>query len=364
MRGYESFYHECFAELRDAPEIELHLFKGGGAESERSTTLWNISRWSRTAAVLARLRFRDKLFYEHASFFLHLLPYLIKEKPELIVFSDEHLGHLLWHWRRLTGQNYKLLMRNGGCLPLPHARWDYVHQLSPVHLASALAAGEPAHRQGFIPQALRLPSQPPLLSIDERQSLRRKLGLPSVRAIVLSVAAINCSHKRLHYLIEELARLPAPRPFLILLGQIEDESPRVIELAERLLGVDSYAVRTVESSEVGDYYDAADLFVLTSLVEGSPRVLPEAMAHGLPCLVHENDINRSVLEEYGYYADFTLPQSLTSLLLQVMRMEALADDLRRARHRAVYERFSWTKLRPAYLAMFQGCINATEKLKE
>ncbi len=52
----------------------------------------------------------------------------------------------------------------------------------------------------------------------------------------LSVGAINRYHKRMHYLVEEIARLAPPRPFLQNLGAPDPETKGVIKLADELLG--------------------------------------------------------------------------------------------------------------------------------
>jgi glycosyltransferase involved in cell wall biosynthesis len=172
----------------------------------------------------------------------------------------------------------------------------------------------------------------------------------------LSVSAVNISHKRLDYLIQEIARLPLPRPYLIVLGQTDAESPNVVRLADKLLGTCGFRVETVAPGEVGDYYRASDVFVLASTREGFGMALVEAMSYGLPCLVHDYGITRYVLGENGYFADFTMPGRLTQLIEQVLRENSSAK-VQSKRHQAVFERFAWNQLRPFYIDMIHRCAS-------
>ena len=148
--------------------------------------------------------------------------------------------------------------------------------------------------------------------------------------------------------------MPKPRPFLVLLGQQDAESPEIIQLGQELLGVDQFQVRTVAREQVTNYYQVADLFVLASLHEGLPRVLVEAMSHGLPCLAHDYDITHFVLGNEGYFANFELTGSLANLISKVLS-EGDNEIKRKNCHRQVYDRFSWQQLSPAYVDMIQRC---------
>jgi glycosyltransferase involved in cell wall biosynthesis len=110
-------------------------------------------------------------------------------------------------------------------------------------------------------------------------------------------------------------------------------------------------MRTVPQSQVVDLCRASDAFVLASLGEGLPRALIEGMIHGLPCLTHDYGVSRFALGDHGRFADFSKPGGLASLL-------ATPDGERDAqaagaRHRFVYEKFSWDRLRPAYVALLR-----------
>jgi glycosyltransferase involved in cell wall biosynthesis len=168
------------------------------------------------------------------------------------------------------------------------------------------------------------------------------------------VSAVNISHKRLNYLIDEIARLSLQRPYLVILGEIDAESSEVARLANQQLGADNFRVETVAPVEVSDYYRISDVFVLASTREGLPRALVEAMSHGLPCLAHDFAITRYVLGEEGYFADFTIPGRLTQLLEQVL-CEDQSVEAQSARHRAAFERFAWNRLRPFYIEMIHKC---------
>jgi len=355
-RGFESFTQECFDALSTEPSLDITLFKGGGESSKQAITLWNLPRNSWTAIQLGKITGISAYSLEEASFTLSLLPYIVRENPHIIYYSDIIVGSWVWHWRRLTKQSYKILLSNGSPVYPPFLRYDYVQQLTPTHFQAALKGGWLAEKQSLVPYGINMPEQLELLSNTEREALRLQLELPAVRPLIISVAAINKKHKRLDYVIREIATLPEPRPYLLLLGQREAESAEIADLGNKLLGVDNFQIRTVAHHHITDYYKIADVFVLASLWEGFGLVFLEAMSHGLPCLAHDYEVARFVLGKEGYFANFELTGSLAGLICQVLA-EGDNESKRRQRHRSVYDRFSWDRLRPAYVKLIQDCAN-------
>ncbi len=360
-RGFESFFQGCFDTLKDEPSLDITLFKGAGQTTDKKITLWNIPRKSfiitKPNKVLSKIHRRvtlDPRFIEQTSFFFSLIPYLQRERPDVIYLSQDILGYWLTLWRRLTKQNYKIIFRNGGPIPPPFSDWDYVQQLTPTQLQIALDYGEPATKHHLILAGFDIPSELKILAPDERKALRHKLGLPKTGSIVISVGLITKSRKRMDYVIQEVAKLPEPRPYLLLLGQQEAEAPEIIQLGDSLLGAANFQVKTVSQQEMPDYYGCADVFVLAALREGMGRVFVESIAQGLPCLAHDFEIARFVVGKEGYFANFELPGSLTALLSQVLA-DGCDEAKRRHYHRLAYERFSWDNLRSTYVEMFHNC---------
>ncbi len=378
-RGFESFTQECFEALSQEKALDVALFKGGGDSISRDITLWNLPRKSWMAIqlgkiigsltgkggepgkIIGREKKEENLAYlvEQFSFCLNFLPYVIRDKPDVIYFSDVNLGSMLWHWRNLTKQPYKLLFCNGAPLPPPFERWNHVQQLVPDYLQQAVTTGVPVEKQSLVPLGISIPPQLQLLTTAEREALRNKLGLPEKQPLLLSVAAINKSHKRMDYVIREVASLAEPRPYLLLVGQQDFESPEILQLGNQLLGSSQFQIRTVAQNEVADYYKIADAFILGSLSEGFGRVLIEAMSYGLPCLAHDYETTRFVLRQEGYLANFELAGSLAGFISQVLA-EGHQPFKSYMRHRSVYDRFSWEKLRPHYVEMIQRCVASPE----
>jgi glycosyltransferase involved in cell wall biosynthesis len=355
-RGLESFTRECFDALHDDPALDMTLFKGGGPSGAKDITLWNVPRHSR-GARLGKAIGRNTMFMELSTFTLSLIPHVRRETPDVIFFSEGTVGKILHAWRRRTKREFKLLFSNGGPILPPFPLWDCVQQIAPVHRKAALAAGEPDDKHILVPYGIAMGPEFSPLAPPERNALRKDLDLPRDRPVVLSVAALNTVQKRLDYVIREFAALPKPRPFLLMLGQREEETPQIEDLARDLLAKEEYRIATVPPDEVARYYRAADMFVLASAWEGLPRVLLEAMTHGLPCLLQDNELMRYVVGDHAYQADLFQPGNLTSLI-QRAREEGYDLDARRQRHRAVYERFSWQSLRPHYVDMIERCARS------
>ena len=355
-RGYESFTEECFEALQQEASLETFLFKGRGEPQKKEFVLPNLSRGLWLTKKLGKIFRQDPYFIEQFTFCVSLLPHIYQKRPDVIFFSDFSLGTMLWHLRRVFGLTYKLLFSNGAPNGPPFSRVDCVQHLTPTHYQIALASGDSPSKHFFVPYGIKMSDRLEILSQNEKNALRSNLDLPCDRPILLSVAAINKSHKRIDYLIREVARLPQPRPYLLMLGQIQSESAEIVELANQLLDPDQFQIKTVASHQISEYYQVADAFVLTSLSEGLPRVLLEAMSYGLPCLAHNYDIARFVLKDEGYFENFELVGSLASIILQVLTQNDEKSKLQR--HQIVYDRFSWDRLKHKYIDMIHCCVES------
>lgn len=354
VRGFETFAQECFAELRDAPGVGMTLVKGRGPAAGEDRTRRSPGRDSALARVMGRAAGRDGYFAEQMLYALRVAPLVLRARPDVVYVSDWALAGALGRLRLATRARYRMLLSNGAPGPPPYD-WpiDHVQHLTPEFYEDSLEVGQPPERHTLLPLGVAMAPQVATLSDSDRAALRRRLGLPVDREIVLSVAALNVWSKRLDQLVREVASL-SPRPHLVLLGQPEDETPRVLEAARAELGPDGFTVRTVPPHEVGDWYLAADTFALASLHEAMGRVLVEALSHGLPTISHDSAVLRAVTGDQGLRADLAREGALASLIVRA-REGARDPGRRRDRHRFAHERFSWYALRPRYVEMLRHC---------
>lgn len=353
LRGFESFARDCFEALRDDPEIDLELIKGSGPAGERERAIPSMTRDNPVARALGRATGRDPFRFEQVAFGLALQPVLLRHDPDVVYFSEWHTGLVLAPLRRMTRRRFRTVLSNGTMAQANFGHLDYVQELTPAALAGNVAGGADPRRHFVLPYGFPIEPELEAVGPEDREALRRRFDLPLDRHIVVSVAALNNHHKRLDYLIEEVAQLPEPRPYLLLLGQPEPETPGIVALARERLGEDGHAVRSVPHAEVRAISQACDTFVLASLGEGLPRALVEGLGAGLPCLVHDYEVTRYALGDHGHYADFRGRGALAGLLRERLAAED-TPDAARARSRFAYDSFSWDRLRPRYVEMLHS----------
>jgi 1,2-diacylglycerol 3-alpha-glucosyltransferase len=351
-RGFETFARECFAALREDPAVRIELIKGSGARGPGERSLPTPTRDNPlvrgVASVVGKQAFRLEAF----AFGLELVPVLLSRQPDVVYTSEWDTARVLARLRDRTRSRFKVLLSNGGFASTGFEHLDHVQELTPGALEYVLARGANPARHTVLPLGFHI--DPELLTAvpEERDALRARLGLPAKRKIVISVAAINRHHKRIDYLIEELAVVPEPRPFLLLVGQPEPETPGILELARSRLGAGNYDFRTVPAREIPELLRSSDLFVLASLEETQGRALIESAAAGVECIAYDNPVMRFALGEHGIYGDLGREGELARLFSAHANGEfGPAPKRRLAAHRHVYERFSWHRLRPRYVEL-------------
>jgi len=351
-RGFETFARECYAALDGRDDLRIELAKATGPRRRGELVIPTPTRTALLVRLLARPRSIEPFVVEHLAFAVALIPVLMRRRPDVVYFSEWHVGRVLGAWRRVSGQRVALVFCNGALAPGGYGRLDLVQQLVPGAIEYTAAHGEPTHNQKLLPLGAAIEQSRRMLSDAERANLRAALGLPVDRLIVVSAGAIN-THKRMDYVVEELASMAKPRPFLLLLGQEEADTPAILRLAKERLGAEDYAIRTVAPERMADHYRASDAFVLASLWESFGRVLVEAQSHGLPCLAHDYPVMKWVLGEEGDTVDMRRAGSVAEWL-RGLSGDDLSPARRRRRHRSAYERFSWDVLADRYAEMLRG----------
>lgn len=137
------------------------------------------------------------------------------------------------------------------------------------------AKGMQPERLLCLPNAVSVPDLAP----ERRHAARKELGIPATEKLIITVGRLS-PEKGLDILLTAFAALPETNVRLVIVG----DGPLLSGLIHQagLLGVREQVTFTGFAADVGRYYAAADLFVLSSLTEGTPMALLEAMAWGLP----------------------------------------------------------------------------------
>lgn len=343
-RGYESFTRECYDTLKDAKEFKLYLIKGGGKSINNEFALPNLPRRKKIAIFLAKYFSTEAYTIEQFTFCLSLLPLILFKKPAVIYYSDFKLGTYLWHIRKLLNLRYKLLFSNGAPNGPPFKTEDHVQQLLPFYLEQAIKQGASAQMQTLLPYGFDINIEERLTSLNKKNIIRERLGFSNTQKIILSVGAINMHHKRMDYIVNEIAKLGS-NYYLVILGQFEVETEQLMSLAKNKLS-GRCTIANVSFDQVKDYYIAADIFVLASLNEGFGRVLIEAPSYGLPCIVHDYINARQVLKENSVYINMQKEDELSQYFLN-NNIESNKESL----IKAAYKNYSWSVLKGNYISM-------------
>jgi glycosyltransferase involved in cell wall biosynthesis len=193
-----------------------------------------------------------------------------------------------------------------------------------------LAAGMPPDRILEIPNGIDLVRFAPA-PVDERLALRRDLGLPEGRPVIVFVGFFS-RDKQPRVLFDAWLTLQesgADAATLVFVGATRSAYFEVDDdLAERMRedaaarGFGDRVVFAGTTHRVQDYFRAADLFVLPSKREGLPVALLEAMSCGLPCIASRLPGSTDTIIESGVNG-VLVPSGDTSAL-----GEALASLLR------------------------------------
>ena len=347
QRGFERMFADLFELMRD--ETDITLFKGAGPVSANEKVPVFVHRNSRVIRALPvhRIFGRTPFHTECMLFALGMLPYLRNGAFEVVHTIDAPLTRVLFRWRALLGLRFRLLFTEGTGMPAAdYPPADHTHQVAAVTMDKAIADGMcPADMTlvpcGFYPERFAV--------ARTRSQLRQDYGIGRDVFVVVSVAALNRSHKRIDYLIDEMASVEG-NVLLLLDGSTDHGDPGLAGYARDRLG-DRVRVSHVASGKVGELYAMGDVLAHVATREAFGLSIVEAAASGMPVICHDGPHFRWLLPNPACWIDASQPGALAARLGQVMADRSQLDRMRA--DGVTTDRFSWQRLKPSYADLYR-----------
>lgn len=220
-------------------------------------------------------------------------------------------------------------------------------------------------REGVAPERISVRHNsvvaPPPFDGDERRALRERLGADEGTRLVLAVGRL--SREKGHAdLVRSFAAVRGLHPGLNVRLVIVGEGPERdrVEAEARALGVFGHVVFAGHTSDVRPYYAAADVLALPSHSEGSPNVLLEAMAAGLPVVATAVGGVPEIAEdgESALLVPAREPRAFADALGRVLADGALARGLGGAAAARAVAEFSPESYARGLVEIYRGLLGA------
>jgi 1,2-diacylglycerol 3-alpha-glucosyltransferase len=339
QRGFESATAEMAEAFTGA--VDLTVARGGGPWSLGDDV--RLPCLQRRGRIATRLGLGEAAAYvwEQRSFSLSLYALARGGRFDVVHLHDGAVANAMWHARRRFGGQFAILFTNSGPFGPEHLwRPDLVQSVSPVGAEELEAVQFPEYRHATVPFGIRP------IEVNER---RFETG---AQRRLVSVGALNDRHKGLATIIRAVASLPDVR--LRLLGQPDEETPGLIDLARTLLG-DRATLETVPREQIPTELAAADIFVLPTHGEGFCLAVLEALEAGIPCVVSDIPILRWLTGGAAVLVPPGRPE-LWAAALAALGPAQLRELSERGRERA--RAFHWSSLVDSYRSMYQQAVRA------
>jgi 1,2-diacylglycerol 3-alpha-glucosyltransferase len=328
-------------------------------------------RWAdRLPNFLWRWGFKSGYGIEQISFWWHLWPFLQKNKFNILHVQDPILADWCRRFRRLGLVKAKEILGHGTEEPDWFLRrFDYLQQLAPWHLQQLQSKLEIGAKEkplwtsvpNFVETTVFRPPATDADSQKRRTDFREKHGIPQDAVVFGCAAAIKKVHKRIDYLIREFAECfsdtslqDSASAYLLIAGAHEEETDELLQSAENIGNGRIKILLNLPREEMPAFYNAADVFVLTSLFEMMPIAVLEALASGLPLVTNRHPVLEWMVGPGGETIDMSRDGKLAAFLEKITP-EWIAEKGKLARQHAL-DNFSKHAVIEQYIEYYKAVL--------
>ena len=331
-RGIETWAADLAGALREAGE-DVTLFQGSGEPAEDWQKVLPCQKrfdpktqaWVRRLKPLGGWRYGFGSGYEmeQTTFALKLWP-KIRADYDILHVQDPTIAQIMEQLNRKHLSRPRVILAHGTEEPTETLqKFSHLQHLAPCYLTDWEAHRPPKQQVFAIPNFVDAAKFSP----GNKCAARKQWNLPPNDFIVLCVAAIKKTHKRMDDLLREFALFSesyAAAATLVIAGGREVESDEIIAEGRRLLGSRVQFLEGVSREKIPDLYRAADVFALASRHEMMPIALLEALASGLPVVCNDTPTLRWMVGPAGELNDISQAGNLA------LQLENLANPIKRA----------------------------------
>lgn len=158
--------------------------------------------------------------------------------------------------------------------------------------------------------------RPAVADASLRKDMRRKFAIPEDRVVIGYVGRL-ARIKDLPTFFAAMAQLARMRPEITIMA-IGRDLPRAPALVPEIRpDVEALGDRLLllpEQTDILPFYRMLDVFVLSSLAEGFPNVIGEAMACGVPCVSTDAGDCRTIIGDTGRVVPIRTPSALADAI--------------------------------------------------
>lgn len=342
-------------ELQNHPSVNAEAW--GSCRAPLPFPTRRIPMLQRDSGVLTPLRWHTRYHLEQMSAVLPCVLMLRRRKIQIAFCADPGLAWNLKRFQRWHGS--KVFFSDGMRLsPRWLQSYDGIHLLAPAYLDEAKAVVRPERLNRFF--AIPYFADTSLFrpgTAEERQTIRRVLGIHSDHLVALSVGPVGTeSSKRLDHVAQELAACGTDRWTLLSAGADETGSAEVRTRCEAALGDRIRFLGSQPRERLKELFLAADIYALGALAEPFSIAIIEAMACGLPVIHHRFPVTEWITGGAGIPVDMTRPGDAARAFARF----AAGDDLEGRRREAALEliasRYAPPIVTAQLIARFQAAL--------
>ncbi|MEZ4526859.1 MAG: glycosyltransferase [Desulfobacterales bacterium] len=164
-----------------------------------------------------------------------------------------------------------------------------------------------------------------------REKIREELSIPGNVPVIGTVTRLSPQKAPLIFvnaMKEIISRFPDCH--FVIVGDGPLRADVIKQISD--LGISDHAVLTGIRRDIPELMAAFDIFVLSSLWEGLPRVIPQAMCSGIPVVASDIDGNAEIIDDCrnGRLVPPGNPDALAGAVIELLENPELAKQIGKA----------------------------------
>jgi len=348
-RGNEVAFTEYIKRLVKKEDLKIFVFGSGKNFKVKNATYIRVPclmrHWFNRHIKIKRLHLTHNHDYENLFFSILIIPWLLKQKLDIILFSSFPFTLLpLKIYSKFRNKKVKIVFNPGGGTAFFYSRF---------FSADVVAATDPISQQFFSKRfnSVCIPAGVDINIFKPQKISRKEFKIPEDKFIIFSSSALD-PIKRLDFLIKAVSKI---KNAYLVFSSTGVQEKYLKKLGKELLGENIRFLGMVNQFDLVKYYSSADVFCLPSKIEPFGLVLVEAMACQTPVVTNNTDIQKWIVKDGGSCVNVSDMDVLVRVL-EKYKDKKLAEETGIKGRKNVQERFSWDTAAEKYYRLFKKLI--------